>query len=491
MSPVQRTTLAWVPVLSPPGSSIPLLFFPQGNICYEFYAFLTRPSFRGKSGAWQRLHAQAVALLYEFYATNGSPQSLASQTDADSLIADFVQALLFGTVQADGTDPKGMYWRANSADHAKQILDAARRFGAFLEEEGSLVTLHPTVAYRADWLKHQFAFAMRRNTSMLAHLKNERDHLAAPESTPFQRQITQGRGRGRPIAFPKPLEAEFFKTGLFSRRQRNRIQSVCPHTVRDTLYFLLLMYGGLRKSEPLHLFLQDVVADPDQQGCALVFLFHPETGSVPGERARRNEYLRVRYQRAPRNLLAITDPLFAGWKSMLLDETTRITGPRTRVYWRNLEAGRLFWQLHKVYISIVRPKRTNHPYYFVSLSGTSIGRPMTIDTVDDAFERALARMDLSPDASAGLNPHGMRHLYAQELVDAGVDPAVIQICLHHTSVASQITYTRPTPGRLVDILKKAADKIDQGHLDFDPSSLGIRWKSDPLGIFVTKKHRET
>jgi integrase len=257
--------------------------------------------------------------------------------------------------------------------------------------------------------------------------------------------------------------------------------------VRDTLYFLLLMYGGLRKSEPLHIFLQDIEPDPEQPGSALVFLYHPESGPVHGERCRRTEYLRARYQLVPRNRLAVTDQLFAGWKSILLDEQTRLTGPRTRVYWRNPEAGCLFWQLHRVYMTLARPKRTSHPYYFVSLSGSGEGRPMTVDAVDDSFARALSRMDLSPDASAGLAPHCMRHLYAQELVDAGLDPAVIQMCLHHLSVASQIVYTRPTPGRLAEILAKAAEKIDRAQLDFDASSLGIRWKSDPLGIFATSR----
>ncbi len=376
MNALQRTTLAWLPVASPLGSSLPLIFFPDGEICYEFYSFLMRPAYRGRSGTWQHLHAQAVGRLYEFYAVTGSARGLVSQSSADALIADFIVALLKGTIRLDGSDPKGLYWLPASADQTKRMLDAIRTFGGFLEEEGSLVTLNPKTKRRINWLRKNFASAIRRNTSMLAHLKDQTDEPDPPSFTPFERQIAQGRGRGRPIPFPKALEVAFFAKGLISRRQRDLIRGICPHTVRDTLYFLLLMYGGLRKSEPLHLFLSDVVPDPAQPGSALVFLYHPETGPVNREQSRRSEYLRARYQLVPRNCLSITDPLFAGWKSMLLDEQTRFTGPRTRIYWRNPEVGRLFWQLHQVYIKLVRPKRTNHPYYFVSLSGTGEGRPM-------------------------------------------------------------------------------------------------------------------
>lgn len=463
---------------------MPLLFLHGGDICYEFYAFLRQPAYRGRSGSWQRLHAHAVALLYEYFAATRRPGALISQSDADTLVADFVEAILHGTVHADGSDPTGLFWLPSSADRAADVLKAIRRFGSFLADEGSLLTLNPVLSGRVQSLRDGFAFAQRRDHSMLAHLKQSADHPPGPAFTPYERLLSQGRGHGRPIPFPKRLEAAFFGKGLFGRRQRNRVRGVCPHTVRDTLYFLLLMYGGLRKSEPLHLYLQDVVPDPERPGSALVFLFHPETGLVHGEQVRRSEYLRTRHRLAPRNRLAITDPLFAGWKSMLLSEETRISGPRTRVFWRNPEAGYLFWELHRIYIQSLRPRQTSHPYYFVSLSGQGHGRPMTIDAADDAFARALARMDLRPDASLGLSPHCMRHLYAQELVDAGLNPAVIQLCLHHTSVASQAVYTRPLPGRVAEVLARAAQKIERGELDFDASSLGIKWKSDPLGIFT-------
>lgn len=172
-------------------------------------------------------------------------------------------------MQPDGSDSKGLYWLPVSAGQTKTMLDAIRTFGSFLEEEGSVVTLRHATKRRINWLGKHFSPAIRRNHSLLAHLSREDEQESdLSESIPLERQIAQGCGRGRPIAFPKALEVEFFSKGLLSRRQRDHVNGICPHTVRDTLYFLLLMYGGLRKSEPLHVFLSDVAPDPEQPGAA-------------------------------------------------------------------------------------------------------------------------------------------------------------------------------------------------------------------------------
>lgn len=481
---VSRVVVAWVPVTNPPGSSLPMLFLPDGELCFEFYAFLRRPALRGRSGSWRRLHAEAIGLLYEYYVAAG-PRGPLVQALADSLVADFVEGLLYGTIQPDGSDPTCLRWRARSWQQAYRLLIAVRRFGTFLSDEGSEVTLNPLAKQRVASISAAFAFEMRRQNSILAHLKVFDRDAPLPRQTPFDRAFSQGRDRGRPIPFPKPLVAAFFVAGLLGRRKRNVTGGICPHLIRDMLYFLLLMYGGLRKSEPLHLFLQDVVPDTETGRGATVFLYHPENGVVHGERIRRAEYLRRHYGIVPRCRLAITDPAFSGWKSMLLPEDVRGSGQRSRVFWRNPKIGQLFAKLHGIYVQQVRPRTARHPFYFVNLSGAGYGRPMTLDAVDDAFTRALRRLGLAPDATAGLAPHAMRHAYAQALVDAQVRPEVIQTCLHHVSLASQTVYTRPMPHQVAQVLQLASKRIERGERDFDPSALGIKWRSDPLGIFTT------
>ena len=51
--------------------------------------------------------------------------------------------------------------------------------------------------------------------------------------------------------------------------------------IRDILMTLLMRYGGLRVSETLHLFVQDVVPDPFDPSKAHVRIFHPGQGKAP------------------------------------------------------------------------------------------------------------------------------------------------------------------------------------------------------------------
>lgn len=476
-------TYAWVPVSRPPGSSVPLLFYADGTICHDFVRFLRCPLYQGKSGAWQMLHARAITRLWDYQARATRLDALPSPSTT-SLVGDFVEALLYGTMQADGSDPSGLYWMPLGWSETHRYLQALIRFANFQAEEGrALGPAIATVAPRSG-LQLWNSFQNKRAYSLLAHLKDfegASERRTAPP--PFARQLLGSRQASRPSPFPKPLEAAFWVNGILKRRRRDVVRGLCPHAVRDALLFWLLLYGGLRKSEPLHLFLGDVAPDPDRG--ATVWLHHPESGHAPDTTLTRSEYLRRTHGLIPRCRLAISDPMFAGWKSVALNESSRPRGRYDRVHWITRHAGRFFWGLHTLYVTQIRPKTARHPYYFVNLSRSAYGRPMTIDALDDAFARALRRLGLVPDASQGLSPHAMRHRYGHALVEGNIEPKAIQLCMHHKHPASHLIYTRPSPQQLTEALQKAYAKIEAGVADFDPSSLGIKWRSDPLGIFST------
>lgn len=46
--------------------------------------------------------------------------------------------------------------------------------------------------------------------------------------------------------------------------------------LRDILITMLLHYGGLRMSEPFHLYVHDVIHDDTAPGTALVKVYHPQ-----------------------------------------------------------------------------------------------------------------------------------------------------------------------------------------------------------------------
>ena len=70
------------------------------------------------------------------------------------------------------------------------------------------------------------------------------------------------------------------------------------HNVRDMMIALLDGWGGLRSSEGLHLWLNDVVPDPERAGHALVVLNHPAEAKLQDTLSARRSMI------ARKNLLA-------------------------------------------------------------------------------------------------------------------------------------------------------------------------------------------
>ena len=485
---LRHVSIVTVPVTLPPGSFLPLLVQPDSSICLELYEFFRAPAYRGRSGSWRRHHAMAVALLYDHRAA--SPDARAGGGREAEAIADFAECLLVGTISADGRDPSGLFWPAHSRQQSYAVLLAVRTFCRFILERSPRIEADGASGRRfsaRQWLADQAKSA----NSLLGHL-DDRDTWGRerPMALPFERQLSTGRRTGRPLPFPSSLEVPLLSTALMPAGPASREQRGIA--IRNALLFLLLLYGGLRKSEALQLFLQDIAPDPEGQGTT-VFLYHPEDGGVPGSRMRRAEYLAFHHRLVPRTRYDVTDGRWSGWKSVLLDEAAPERCQRSRVYWRNKDAGLLFWALHCVYVNEIRPKDAPNPYYLTSLAGPYRGMPMTLAAIDQAFATGLARLGLRQDASMGLSPHCMRHAYGQALSNAGVKPEALQVCLHQTNPASQLVYTRPFPVAISEELARAerriaerAGGVDLTALDLtalDLNALGVRPRSDPIGIF--------
>jgi site-specific recombinase XerD len=63
--------------------------------------------------------------------------------------------------------------------------------------------------------------------------------------------------------------------------------------------------------------------------------------------------------------------------------------------------------------------------------------PVHATSVQKAFQRAAARIGLKKAAS----PHTLRHTFATELMEAGVDLLTIQQILGHTNLSTTAVYT--------------------------------------------------
>jgi hypothetical protein len=210
----------------------------------------------------------------------------------------------------------------------------------------------------------------------------------------------------------------------FAVRGRQRLPLYEQFSLKDILITILLHGGGLRESEPFHLYLSDVGVDVQNPKSAVVRLYHPEQGAAPADyidplagtyiQGDREEYLRVRWRMQPRNL--VEGRFKAGWKDLhLFDQREKYA----LVHWFSSCWGELFLTFFKLYITHCRSQRNLHPFLFVSQKAGFRGDPYTVDSYRQAHARAVRRIGLVPARSMGTTPHGHRHAYGQRLADAG------------------------------------------------------------------------
>jgi len=146
----------------------------------------------------------------------------------------------------------------------------------------------------------------------------------------------------------------------------------------------------------------------------------------------------------------------AGWKDLhLTDQRQKFA----LVHWFPSYWGEVFLNLFKVYITKVRSRHSKHPFIFVSQKEGVVGEPYTLASFRQAHAKAVRRIGLSVGKEFGTTPHGHRHTYGQLLTEAGLDPLLIQRCLHHKSQESQQVYTEPTPAMITKALSEAAQRM--------------------------------
>jgi hypothetical protein len=230
------------------------------------------------------------------------------------------------------------------------------------------------------------------------------------------------------------------------------------------LITILLHGGGLRESEPFHLFVSDVGVDPQNPKSAVVRLYHPEQGAAPADYVDplsgqynggdREEYLRIRWRMQPRTL--IEGRFKAGWKDLHLFDQR---GKYALVHWFAPAWGEFFLTFFRPYIIHCRSRRSQHPFLFVSQKAGLEGDPYTVDSYRQAHARAVRRIGLVPAKALGTTPHGHRHAYGQRLADAQVDELTIQRVMHHKSPASQAVYTEPSAVAIAAALATAQSRL--------------------------------
>jgi len=461
---------------------IPVILTEFGPLQPLIHYILTGGHLRSGSNTIKLV--QAVGLLIDYMEVNH--QVFDNPSD---LFNTFVQRLYSGTVGLDGSDPSGLYWDARSPAVVRVLVNHLSKFSDWMAKEQGTTQLNPwRQATRAEEQLAWAAWQHQRSRAFLGHTMSvdvAALRVSQARTTMLKRSPVIDH---EPVKyFPADRMVDLLFRGFIvpGKQKSPRIEERL--NLRNILITMLLHYGGLRMSEPFHLFVHDVIHDDTAPGTALVKVYHPSLGQAPGDLpdakgksvvCNRSTYLRDKYGLPPRTEYKSSHTLHAGWKGNLLDDRQHFM----HVHWVPRWAGELFWKLWMFYM--VQRDRLNpeHPYAFV----TREGKPYSIDAFEDAHAKAVKRIGLMPAKALGTTPHGHRHAYGQRLADLQLDAIFRKKALHHKSLESQAVYTEPDRvklNRAIDAALASAEKAEDGMALPPPDFLAYGFKDvDPLGL---------
>lgn len=428
-------------------SEVPILLTEQGVVMPLLDYLLNCHAERSQS--WLRQIVSATKLLIEHMEANQH-----NFPDSRMLFQTFAARLYTGTIGNDGLDPSGLYWIPASTATANRHISSLKGLTDYLADNHGVAHMNPLVtASRHDQRLNYAAWYRRNQYDFLGHIQDKTVSETVSKARNVRGRRALSRADDDSVAFPESLFERFYLEGLGTAQDRR-----CA--VRDQLIVIMMHAAGLRESEALHLWVHDVLIDPHNEGNAIVRIYHPEDGKAPDNwksrtgKTNRSAYLREKYALTPRNRLRSTHRV--GWKSRLVDDRENYI----QLHWFPTDFGRLFMKLWREHLYYLASVERHHPYAFVSYEKKHIGQPYTLNSFNENYAGALARISLSAAKIDGRSPHGHRHAYGRRLTRAGVDPIIRKKALHHASLESQTVYTAPGIAEVTQSLVQATERLE-------------------------------
>lgn len=427
---------------------VPVLIDEKNQIIQPFLDFILKLKRDGKSQSTINNYTRATQWLLEYMAANPSGFST-----PQNMFENFSSCLYSGTISEEGLDPSGLYWLPRSKQVARIYIYALSHLTDWIAENHKLTSMNPFIKADSHSQRLNYAAWYRKNKNdFLGHIKDKYINLTVRYARSIQGRRPLGKQIHDVIAFPENLFEEFYLKGIGSALDF-RV------ALRDQLILLLMHGGGLRESEVLHLWIEDVLIDPFNKDSVKVRIYHPEDGRAPNNwRGRNNQttraaYLLEKYALTARNQL--NGKKNVGWKNRLTDNKDSYL----EVHWFPVEFGAIFAKVWRNYMRCIVCIERNHPYAFISFHRQHLGKAYTLNAFHDNYRRGLRRIGLNVSKSNGLSPHSHRHAYGRRLGRAGVEPIIIKKCLHHFSIESQLVYTTPSVKEVTKALTGAAEKL--------------------------------
>lgn len=424
---------------------MPGLMTPTGPFEPLIDYFIANPN-RGMSS--KELLRRSLVLFIEYMMANPN------ERDKHSLFVNFANRLetgTFGKGVKEGEAALG--WRARSPKYAQDIITSLTQFFKWRAKTiPAAAEFNPPGTDPYVNAIARAAYIHRREAAMLGHtwdaLGGEANTVNASKS-----------------AMVIESQSPRFPDDRFLELLRNGFRIGKRYDYRGILITLLLHGAGFRESEVMHLYIEDVVADPANQKSALVRIHHPSIGEAPSgwrdasgrpRRGPRSAYLAERFGLRPRNQLFETKR--SGWKGGLYDGKFY-----KEARWFPAVFGEMFWTVWTKYLRQVALVTRTHPYAFVNLNSSHSGEFYKLSKYNAAHARACRRIGLVPRKERGTTPHGHRHAYAQRLIKGGVKPFFIQRFLHQASEKSQERYTVPSATEIYAALQSGEENLREKH----------------------------
>ncbi len=445
--------------------TLPVIVTNEG-VLKSFLEYLLKH--RSKSAKWQQASVKAMRRFLDYCDAN-----YGNFFNPAEMFTEFSNSLFTGTFDQYGNDPSGLGWTSLSAEYANKTIMYITMYSDWLAEKNDRenLKLNPfrkATAYEAklNWAAH----VHRNENAFLGHLFNSEQARVDSHSSRnvSYRQKPKSDNCEEVNTFPEGRIFDLlFKGFVVPGKEADENFSKKFH-LRDILITMLMHFGGVRTSEPFHLWIDDVMPDPISPDSALVKIYHPIEGRPPtrykpqGTNLRKNALMQY-FNLIPRNEYPDSKKIHAGWKNPLLDDGS---DKYLIIEWFPANAGVLFMNLWRLYLQQrVSPKEDKmHPYAFTN----QYGDPYSIDAFRKKHIKAVEVIGLVSDKYYGTTNHGHRHRYGKSLRQAGVAPHIRKKAMHHKSMQSTEIYGAPDHKEVREAFKDAENEAK--HNNFTQSN---------------------
>jgi hypothetical protein len=247
---------------------VPALIDSNASIMMPLVRYLQHLLMAGRSQTHLSKVREAARLFAEYSIVN-NPGAGFGQGDTGPVqqvrhwehFQNFRYAIVKGSFGPDGLDPSGLGWAGSGVQKADKVVRLLTDFFVWLDEcDGGdrAARLNPIVTgSNYEWLCAAARYEHSRSRALLGHT------WAKVEEVEFEHRALGGGNGKRPALTDVKRISKVQFDGLLT----NGLDVDTENGLRDSMIAILMNKGGVRLSEALHLWVVDILDDPDRHWC--------------------------------------------------------------------------------------------------------------------------------------------------------------------------------------------------------------------------------